>query len=346
VIRDRPGGTRGVLRSRAAGAVAALTAISLLALTGCSLTSSHSGGTSASQPAGAAATTPVNITPYDVRPLIRPQKKYFGAALDKAPHSMTPVTDYTTMVGKQPNLLEYYAEWGAGFDASGVRSAWQRGAMTLMSWEPFHVSLADIAAGKSDAYIRQYAAAVRKLNLPVVIDFADEFNGNWEKWGTRYVTPAQFVAAWRHIHDVFVDVGAGTVIWAWSPNIINPVPSVALKPFYPGDGYVDWVGMIGYFTLGSDNAFSSVFGPTMTEVRTFTHKPFVILETAAEGGQRRRADVKNLFAGVAARSDVLGFIWFNYRKRADWRLQSSPLALQEFKQLAADNLFGFDVRKP
>jgi hypothetical protein len=337
-----------VIRNRLAAATAALTATVLLAVTGCSLTSPDHGSAAKTGGAGssAAADSPAPVAPYDVRPLIDPAKKYFGAALDQAPHSMTPVTTYTTMVGKQPNLLEYYAQWGAGFDASGVRQAWQHGALTLMSWEPFHTSFTDIAAGKDDAYLKQYAAAVRKLNLPVVMDFADEFNGNWETWGASHITPAQFVAAWRHIHDVFVQVGAGTVIWAWSPNIVNPVKSVALKPYYPGDSYVDWVGMVGYFTVNADNAFSSVFGPTMTEVRTFTHRPFIIIETASEPGQRRRADVKNLFDGVADRSDVLGFIWFNYRKKADWRLEASPLALKEFKQLAADDRFGFDVRKP
>ncbi|WP_405590305.1 glycoside hydrolase family 26 protein [Streptomyces sp. NBC_01190] len=341
----RPGAVRA-LRRRVTGAAAALTAGALLALTGCSA-SAGSGGKQADQPPGmVTGSGKVPAVPYDVRPLIRPAKKYFGAALDQAPHSLAPVTAYTAMVGKQPNLLEYYAEWGAGFDASGVRRAWQQGSLTLMSWEPFHITLANIAAGKGDTYLKQYATAVRTLNLPVVVDFADEFNGNWDIWGTKHVTPAQYVAAWRHIHDVFVDVGAGNVIWAWSPNIVNPVPGVDLKPYYPGDGYVDWVGMVGYFTLGSDNAFASVFGPTMKEVRTFTRKPFIIIETASEPGQRRRADVRNLFAGVAARDDVLGFIWFNYRKKADWRLQVSPLALAEFKKLAADDRFGFDVRKP
>lgn len=182
--------------------------------------------------------------------------------------------------------------------------------------------------------------------MPVVIDFADEFNGQWEKWGTKYVTPKQYVAAWRHIHETFIDAGASNVIWAWSPNIVNPVKSVKLEPYYPGDAYVDWVGLVGYWTIDEDNAFDSVFGPTIDQIRTFTKKPMILIETAAMAGERRRADIRNLFAGVEADDDMLGFIWFNYKKRADWRLEASPLALKEFKRLAADDRFGFDVRKP
>ncbi|WP_405647395.1 glycoside hydrolase family 26 protein [Streptomyces sp. NBC_00019] len=328
----------------------ALTAVLLtaLALSGCSVLDDSNNGSPAGQAEGGGdpSQTAESDVPYDVVPLIKPKKKYYGAAVAGAPTSMKGVDAYTELTGKQPNLIEYYAAWGDGFDASGVRTAWKEGAMTLMSWEPFDTSVADIAAGKSDAYIKEYATAVRKLNLPVVIDFADEFNGHWEKWGTKYTTPKQYVAAWRHIHETFIDAGASNVIWAWSPNIINPVKSVKLEPYYPGDAYVDWVGLIGYWTIEDDNAFDSVFGPTIDQIRTFTKKPTLLLETAAMAGERRRADIRNLFAGVEADDNMLGFIWFNHKKRADWRLEASPLALQEFKQLAADDRFGFDVRKP
>ncbi|MFJ9898748.1 glycoside hydrolase family 26 protein [Streptomyces sp. NPDC091280] len=333
------------LRTRARAAVTAAL-LTVLVLSGCSVLGGPDGSAQTKKTGTGASRTPDADIPYDVTGLLRPGKKYYGAALDGAPNSMAPVDAYTTMTGKQPNLLEYYAAWGDGFDASGVRRAWKEGALTLMSWEPFDTGLADIAAGRSDPYIEKYAKAVRTLNLPVVIDFADEFNGYWEKWGTKHVTPEQFVAAWRHIHDIFLDAGASNVIWAWSPNIVNPVKSVRLKPYYPGDAYVDWVGLVGYWTLGQDNAFSSVFGPTVDEIRTFTKKPMMLIETAAMAGERRRADIRNLFAGVEADDDILGFIWFNQKKRADWRLEASPLALKEFRRLAADDRFGFDVRKP
>jgi hypothetical protein len=321
-----------------------------LLLTGCSVLDDGDGGGTGGAHAGTAGAGSGDgaeaSTPYDVTPLLKPTRKYFGAAVEGAPHSMKGIDTYTGMVGKQPNLIEYYAGWGDGFDATGVRNAWAEGALTLMSWEPFDTPLADIAAGKSDTYLKKYAEAVRKLNLPVVISFADEFNGHWEKWGTTHTTAGDYVAAWRHIHDAFMDAGASNVIWAWSPNIVNPVTEVELEPYYPGDGYVDWIGLIGYWTIEEDNAFDSVFGATRDQVRTFTDKPMLLLETAAMAGERRRADIRNLFEGVTADDDMLGFVWFNHKKRADWRLEASPLALKEFKRLAADDRFGFDVRKP
>ncbi|WP_369261340.1 glycoside hydrolase family 26 protein [Streptomyces sp. R35] len=300
-------------------------------------------GSTAHRADASAAAAPQELT-YDVRPLLKPAKKYFGVSRAEAPHSMKPVDDYAKMVGKRPNLIAYYAAWGDGFDATGVRNAWNSGALSVVSWEPQSLSLTKIADGKSDDYIEKYAKATRRLNLPTVISFADEMNGDWEKWGITETTPREYVRAWRHIHDIFEDVGATNVIWAWSPNIIEPGSHTDLSPFYPGDNYVDWVGLIGYFTDWDPHTFDGLFGPTTTEVRRYSKKPMIVLETGAMPGQRRASHVRALFDGVSAAPDIIGFAWFDYNKRSDWRLSVNPDGLAEFRRLAADRLYGFDVR--
>jgi len=284
------------------------------------------------------------FVPFDVRPLLKPPRKYLGAALGGAPESLGPVRDFVQKIGKQLNLLEYYVAWGDRFDAQRARNAWAAGALPVMVWEPFEPSIAAIADGATDAYTRKFASAVRSLNLPVVISFGHEMNGFWYPWGTTATTPVDFVRAWQRIHDIFLDVGATNVIWVWSPNVINPVPQMPLKPFYPGDSYVDWIGVIGYYTDSGASTFPTLFGPTTAAVHKLTHKPILILETASEPGPRKRKDVADLFAGVAASPDVIGFIWFNYVKRSDWRIDSDPSALAEFKRRAANDRFGFDVK--
>ena len=45
--------------------------------------------------------------------------------------------------------------------------------------------------------------------------------------------------------------------------------------------------------------------------------------------------VRELFAGVKAEPDVLGFVWFDYDKagvgRDDWRIEDDPAALAAFR---------------
>ncbi|MEV4441914.1 glycosyl hydrolase [Streptomyces sp. NPDC049577] len=334
------------MRSRLARAAVAVLLVGAMAigLSGCA--ELISGGEATGRSVDLPPPSEDIIRPFDIQPLVQPRRKFFGAALEDAPSSMAGADKYAELVGKRPDLLEYYAAWGDDYNTAGVHKAWKTGAMTVVSWEPDDTTIADIADGKSDAYVKRYAESVRNLNLPIVMSFADEMNGHWEKWGTKYVKAADYVRAWKHVHDVFVDAGAVNVIWAWSPNIINPVKKIDIHDYYPGDDYVDWVGMVGYFTHDQPYTFDAVFGPTIAKVRTFTRKPLLVLETAADTDPKRRSAIVSLFKGIKARKDVVGFIWFDYSKRADWRLVADTPALAEFKRLAADDTFGFDVRKP
>ncbi|WP_329313535.1 glycoside hydrolase family 26 protein [Streptomyces sp. NBC_01262] len=304
-----------------------------------------SGDGSSSSSSGAQSAEGDQEPAYDVTPLIHPDKKYLGVAVNGAPSSLNPVNNFADLVGKQPNIIASYSAWGDGFNVEGAKNALKSGALLYVSWEPFTPSVAKIADGSQDDYIKSYAAAVREANAPVALSFGHEMNGHWYAWGTKKTKPADFVKAWRHIHDLFQEEGTTNVIWTWSPNVVNPVPTVKLKPLWPGDAYVDWVGVVGYWTLTGASTFDTLYGPTVKQIRRFTDKPLIITETSSEPGERRRADVRNLFKGVEDDPDLLGFIWFNITKRADWRIQASPLALAEFKRLATAGDFGFDVRK-
>ncbi|MFF5494804.1 glycoside hydrolase family 26 protein [Streptomyces aquilus] len=297
----------------------------------------------AKQPAAHSSKAAEAELPYDVAPLLHPDKDYFGVAVDGAPSSMKPVDTFAKTVGKKPNLVGSYSAWGDGFNAEGAQNVFDDGGLLYVSWEPFKPGLDKIANGAQDTYIKKYAQSIRKTNVPVAISFGHEMNGHWYPWGTKDTTPETFVKAWRHIHDVFQDVGATNVIWVWSPNVINPVKSVKLEPYWPGDAYVDWVGVVGYWTQTGAHTFETLYGPTRRQIAGFTDKPVLISETSAEPGERRRADVRALLGGVEQDKDVIGFLWFNIPKRADWRIQSSPLALAEFKRLIADDAFGFEV---
>jgi len=298
---------------------------------------------------GASGSTSVGAAPvpFDVRPLLHPAKKYLGLATDGAPDSMAPASKFASMIGKQPNLVEYYSAWGDGFDTQGTEAAWSAGALPYMAWEPKTTPLTDIAAGKSDSYIKEVATAIRDLDQPIAISFGHEMNGLWTPWGVKHYSAATFVAAWRHIHDVFQQVGATSVIWVWSPNQTN-IAKAPLKPLWPGDGYADWIGIVGYYGQVGKTTFKGLFQPTVKEIRAFTKKPVLLAETAAPPGARKPADIKDLFTTIGKRPDLIGFIWFNYHKpgrnETDWRVESDKAAEAAFRTEAANPKFGFDPR--
>jgi beta-mannanase len=242
-----------------------------------------------------------------------------------APDSLNPVISVAAAIGRNPNLIGQYVQWNNPFDAAAATRSVSYGSLYYAAWEPFDTSAQSIADGASDAYITSFAKAVRSFGDPIALSFGHEMNGDWYSWGTKQTTAASFVAAWRHIHDLFAKAGAHNVIWIWNPNIINPMPNVQLQPYWPGSGYVDWVGITGYFATTGPHTFNGLYGPTMTEIRQFTTKPFLIAETAVETGPSDAASVHNLVSGVEQRSDVLGLVWFNYDKNGvDWTVDGRP----------------------
>ncbi|MBK8020901.1 MAG: hypothetical protein IPK19_05595 [Chloroflexi bacterium] len=78
-----------------------------------------------------------------------------------------------------------------------------------------------------------------------------EMNGGWAWWHRQ--EPASYVALWRHMFDYFTHVkGLNNLLWAYSPNAnTNEWDPLALY-FYPGDQYVDLVGLDKYMALGED----------------------------------------------------------------------------------------------
>jgi mannan endo-1,4-beta-mannosidase len=293
---------------------------------------------------GGAGPTPTPRPPaYDITPLLRPANKYLGVAIDGSPPKMAPIEAFADRVGKPPNLVTIYASFADGFAANEVRQVYAYGALAAIRWEPFNVKLADIAAGRQDDYITTFAAAIRKVNAPIVLTFGHEMNGDWYPWG-RKNKAADFVAAWQHIYRLFAQVDATNVIWTWTPNVINPMPGVKLKPFYPGDAYVDWVGMDGYYTRKGQKTFRTLFEPTLDQVRAFTKKPVLIVETAAEPGDNRPDQIADLFGGVAKDPDLLGFVWFDNNGSGKWNIDKDPSSVKAFHQQAASDKFGFTVR--
>lgn len=255
---------------------------------------------------------------------------YVGLYSEGVPASYQGITAFTAATGVKPDLVPYYSGWWEPFKASFAAAAAKQGAIPLVQIDPSGISVAAIASGKYDAYLTTYAEAVRAYRRPIVISFGHEMNGYWYSWGHGRTSPADFVAAWRHVVTLFRSLGARNVTWLWTVNAIDKRPRVpSPKPWWPGSSYVTWVGIDGYY-LNSSSVFASLFGPTIAAVRALTHAPILIAETAAAPAAGQPAKIANLFAGVRLYG-LLGFVWFDSVTARDWRLDT-PAAIAAFRR--------------
>ena len=277
----------------------------------------------------AATNSPAPAAPHPVTLPANPET-YLGVYVNRVPDSYANVTAFTMTTGVRPSIVTYYSGWLEPFQARFAAVVAKAGAVPVVQMEPTGISLAAIASGQYDSYLSSYAEAVRAYGRPVIVSFGHEMNGTWYSWSYRHSSPAAFVAAWRHIVTVFRVVGAENVTWLWTVNIIDARAGIpAPGPWWPGNSYVTWVGIDGYYTAPS-MTFAPLFGPTIVAVRTLTDDPILIAETGAGAAAGQSAKIADLFAGIRAYG-LLGFMWFDAEGMEDWRL-TSPAAIAAFRQ--------------
>jgi glycosyl hydrolase family 26 len=279
--------------------------------------------------------TPLTSQPQ-LRPVPVPASPLVGVYAPGVPGTWSPVTEFTDASGVRPRIVVYYSAWNNPFSASFAEAAWEHDAYVLVQLQPGEVTLASIAAGDSDAYLRSFADDVVAFGHPVILCFGHEMNGTWYSWGEGHTPPATFVAAWRHVVRIFRASGAANVTWLWTVNSVNGAAS-SLSRWWPGAKWVDWTGVDGYYFRPTDT-FGSVFGSTIAEIRTLSRAPLLIAETAVGTTPNRESQIDGLFAGVRAEG-LAGLVWFDQAQHAglyhqDWRLEHDRSALVAFRAAA------------
>jgi mannan endo-1,4-beta-mannosidase len=263
---------------------------------------------------------------------------YLGVFETGSPPAYQPIEEFAQTVGRQPNLAGY-SGWGEPFQASYAVLLHKHGVIPYVQIDPTLASVAGIAAGYYDIYLRIYADSVRDYGHAVVIGFGHEMNASWYSWGYGRVAPATFVAAWQHIVTLFRAQGADNVTWLWTLQA-DQRGTGPVEDWWPGTSYVDWVGIDGYYTKPSDT-FAKLFGKTIDQVRQFTDKPLLLSETAVGPQAGQALKIPDLFAGMR-KYKTLGLVWFDKangtRLHQDWRIEGSPIAEAAFRLAVRDDL--------
>lgn len=113
------------------------------------------------------------------------------------------------------------------------RAIWRKDVLMLVPWNTHDVTL----ALNNDEYIRAALDTLKRYKRPVVIRYAAEMNvselGN---------SPAAYVKAFRHVADIVHEYGFEMM---WSVNDMGAL-NKPYELYYPGDEYVDWVGVSSY----------------------------------------------------------------------------------------------------
>ena len=299
----------------------------------------------------------------------KPRPLYWGAVIGKqltgeaAPFDMGAIDAFERKTRKGISLLSFSSPFfdcivlpcvPYHFPTFIMESLRQRGTIPFLSWASQSVqasldqpdyTLASVANGNHDAYIREFAEQAKAWNRPFFLRFDAEMNGFWFPWGESVNNnqPGDFVAAWRHVHDIFDQVGAYKATWVWCPNVDFTRSLTPLHSLYPGHEYVDWTCLDGFnWSKNGVNpqpwrSFDKIFDRSYRTItqRLAPNKPMILAEMASGGGPRAKAKwIDDMFEQLRTKyRRIRGLIWFEQIDRGvQWPIESSGAATKAFRR--------------
>ena len=192
-----------------------------------------------------------------------------------------------------------------------------------------------VANGDYEVYIKEWATDAAKVGHPIYLRVGHEMNDSYRyKWGAMNNDPSEFVAAFKHVKDVFDSVGATDIIWVWSPHIAKG----KFPEYYPGNDYVDIIatGALNYGTSANFSdwwTFEETFGKYYDQLASF-YKPIMIAEFGSLkiGGSRAKW-FGDAFENFNTKYPFVNTILFfhyasdktlTYNKDLNWAIKDDP----------------------
>ncbi|MBC6999396.1 glycosyltransferase [Cytophaga sp. FL35] len=283
---------------------------------------------------------------------------------DNGLSSLTTIDSIENTAGLKFNLVSVYSAWNNQNDSlleSTLTEIIDRGYTPLLTWEPWSSlmeqkdSISDLGKenkvlfhtvhGVFDNYIRKTANLLKNTGSSVFLRFAHEFDNPYYPWSNSGKnTNEDFIAAWKHIHHIFREEGAHNVLWVW-----NPWKSTDAFDYYPGELYVDWLGLnildYGPYNKGGKHySFNELYAP-FEELQQKIDKPVLLSEFGSVNEKGAQTNwIKKAFKIIdQTDSEIKGLVFFN--SKVDNNLPTSYSGLEQrldwsvnFSKLGSDTL--------
>jgi len=312
------------------------------------------------------------------------------------------ILNFNQQIGKPISIIMYFLDWsgqprvnGQVLDDFLIKQIEEIPAdirpVIMLTWQPIitasqldsdlditcrpsngnAISLLTIINGGCDQYIKLFAQDLSKHTSRFLIRFAHEMNISDSPWwpGHFNLSPNDYIRMWQHVHDVFEEeqqkIGVRNVEWVWSINYAS-YPNVswnAYYNYYPGDEYVDWIGLSGYNWyisrdqpyMSFENIYGTVTGENAIIPPGILHdlacrypKPQIISEIGTHSQTDKKVNwIIDAINHMPNYPFLRGFVWFNdyafeNTNDADFRITGNgvdPSVVSSFKESISPSIY-------
>jgi len=206
--------------------------------------------------------------------------------------------------------IDAETDWGAGRSSAWKTAREFPGGLAIglnISENGYPGGLARIVAGELDAEIRQLARFLRMIGEPAWLRIGYEFDGGWNR---GYENADRYVAAWRRVVDGLRAEGVANVEFVWQSaafplDVLQDGGYTDIRRWYPGDDYVDWLGVSMFVGLDEKPGFETAFDPPTSRelvgkvlgLARERGKPVFVAEAAPQGYDLARGTLRNIAPG-------------------------------------------------
>ena len=264
------------------------------------------------------------------------------------------IAEYERLSGRSANLVSFAWPFANAFPTEMCKKIDGLGKVPHIGVMTSAEKPSEIIRGKFDKKIADWAAAAKRYGKPVFFRFYAEMNGNWNSYSEAFdpsQTHRMYIKAWRRVVNGFRKAGAENIIWVWSPTAVD-VGNIHWTDYYPGDDYVDWVGMSVYSFIGNGDPESQILGIYNDYA---ARKPIMISESAGGDADNNPKTyrtgnsyfdnpekwINRYFDTLENKAPrVKAFVWFNIDSERVWKIQESPEKIAVFRKRLSNQRYG------
>lgn len=294
------------------------------------------------------------------------------------------INDFQRLAGRKIVWAYFTQHWfkGLGFPLAKVRTVWRNGQIPFIRLQPHSAnlygpppleqfpeqrfSLQHIIDGQFDPQLRAWADNARDTDIPILVEFGTEINGDWGPWNAKWNGAGQtdgygdptypdgaerYRDAFRHLVTLFRQEAADNVTWFIHFDAYSQADWWnKLKWYYPGDDYVDWLGISNYGSCCGNpvQAFAQKLDQSgvYTDLTAISQRPMAVLETGVvEDPVFPKANwTRDAFSVLRSRNypRIYGVAMWQTSPGGDFNvsIDTSPSALAAFRQAITDPFFG------
>lgn len=253
-------------------------------------------------------------------------------------------TNFETKVGQPMRSRTVFVHWGNenAFPWDVANALKPTNKTLIIFWEAMDYngptvnqpkfSYDAIIRGDWDSYIKSFAAEAKKYGGPVILIPFEEMNGDWYPWsGTKNGnTPEKHKKAYQHVRNLFQDQPNVKFGWAVNQDSVPDSQANKIEAYYPGNEYVDYVGVNGFNFGNPWMTFDQVFGQALKTLQTY-NKPIYIFSMASAAGPQKAAWITDAFTQIQRHPEINGWTWFNENKEQNWLIWSDDASLKAFQ---------------